>query len=27
MHYGDFADLANPVVGRFSRPRHAQPES
>lgn len=22
MHYGDFADLANPVVGRFSRPRH-----
>jgi Ala-tRNA(Pro) deacylase len=22
MHYGDFADLANPVVGRFSKPRH-----
>jgi Ala-tRNA(Pro) deacylase len=21
MHYGDFADLANPVVGRFSGPR------
>lgn len=22
MHYADFADLAKPVVGRFSRPRH-----
>jgi Ala-tRNA(Pro) deacylase len=22
MHYGDFADLAKPLVGRFSRPRH-----
>ena len=22
MHYGDFADLASPIVGRFSRPRH-----
>ena len=22
MHYGDFADLATPVVGRFSHPRH-----
>jgi len=22
MHYGDFADLARPTVGRFSRPRH-----
>jgi Ala-tRNA(Pro) deacylase len=21
MHYGDFADVANPVVGRFSSPR------
>ena len=21
MHYGDFVDLANPTVGRFSRPR------
>jgi Ala-tRNA(Pro) deacylase len=21
MHYGDFADLASPTVGRFSRPR------
>ncbi len=27
MHYGDFADIAQPVVGRFSRPRHIQPES
>jgi len=27
MHYGDFVDLARPIVGRFSRPRHAQPES
>ena len=27
MHYGDFADLATPVVGRFSRPRHRPPES
>ena len=23
MHYGDFADLARPVVGRFSRPRES----
>jgi Ala-tRNA(Pro) deacylase len=22
MHYGDFADVAQPTVGRFSRPRH-----
>ena len=22
MHYGDFADLANPTVGSFSAPRH-----
>jgi len=22
MHYGDFADVAKPVVGCFSRPRH-----
>jgi Ala-tRNA(Pro) deacylase len=22
MHYGDFADIAQPVVGRFSTPRH-----
>jgi hypothetical protein len=21
MHYADFAELAQPVVGRFSRPR------
>ena len=27
MHYGDFVDLARPVVGRFSRPRHASKES
>ena len=27
MHYGDFADVARPVVGHFSRPRHVQPES
>jgi Ala-tRNA(Pro) deacylase len=27
MHYGDFADLARPTVGCFSRPRHVQPES
>jgi hypothetical protein len=27
MHYGDFVDLARPIVGRFSRPRHVQPES
>jgi len=27
MHYGDFADLARPTVGRFSRPRHIPQES
>ncbi len=27
MHYGDFEDVARPVVGHFSRPRHLQPES
>lgn len=27
MHYGDFALIAHPVVGRFGRPRHAKPES
>jgi len=27
MHYSDFADLARPVVGRFSHSRHGHQES
>ena len=27
MHYADFVDLAQPTVGRFSRPRHVTQES
>ena len=27
MHYGDFAVIAHPIVGRFGRPRHDRGES
>ena len=27
MHYGDFAAIAHPIVGRFGRPRHDRGES
>ena len=27
MHYGDFAEIAHPVIGRFARPRHVPIDS